>query len=86
MRVLAWGRCVGGHPSSLSIDVILPHRPTAPSAGWLYTLGSCGFLYVDVLEYFTFTEPELVWLRRNISLSAMGSFWYGEFSPSHGTW
>ena len=44
-------------------------------AGWLYTLGSCGFLYVDVLEYFTFTDD--LWLRRNISMSAMGSFWYG---------
>ena len=39
-------------------------------AGILYTLGSCGFLYVDILEFFTFTEEG--WLRINIFLSATG--------------
>ena len=29
---------------------------------------------MDVLEYFTYTDE--LWLRRNISMSAMGSFWY----------
>ena len=43
-------------------------------AGILYTIGSFGFLYVDVLEYFTYTgEP---WLRTNISCSAFGSLLY----------
>lgn len=40
----------------------------------LYTLGSVGFLYVDVLEFFTFTAQPL--LRANISLSALGSTLY----------
>jgi hypothetical protein len=43
-------------------------------AAVLYTVGSCGFLYVDVLEYFTFTENK--WLRLNILFSAAGSFLY----------
>jgi hypothetical protein len=40
----------------------------------LYTVGSLGFLMVDVMEWFTFTESAL--LRANISLSATGSFFY----------
>jgi hypothetical protein len=40
----------------------------------LYTLGSCGFLYVDVLEFFTFTDD--FWLRCNITMSATGSTFY----------
>ena len=43
------------------------------SAG-LYTLGSLGFLSVDVLEFFTFTGDAL--LRANISLSLIGSLLY----------
>ena len=43
-------------------------------AGILYTVGSCGFLYVDVLEYFTYTDEP--WLRTNISCSAIGSLLY----------
>jgi len=43
-------------------------------AGVLYTVGSFGFLYVDVLEFFTFTED--AWLRTNIAMSAFGSTWY----------
>jgi hypothetical protein len=39
-------------------------------AGVLYTVGSCGFLFVDVLEYFTFDED--AWLRTNIAMSATG--------------
>lgn len=42
----------------------------ALAAGVLYTLGSCGFLCVDVLEFFTFDEDP--WLRVNISMSATG--------------
>ena len=43
-------------------------------AGILYTVGSLGFLCVDVLEYFTYTDEP--WLRTNISCSAIGSFLY----------
>jgi len=43
-------------------------------ADMLYTLGSCGFLYVDVLEFFTFTDDFL--LRCNITMSATGSTFY----------
>jgi hypothetical protein len=42
--------------------------------GWLYTIGSCGFLFVDVQEFFTFTAD--FWLRVNISCSAIGSTFY----------
>lgn len=40
----------------------------------LYTLGSLGFLLVDVLEFFTFTRE--IWLRVNICISMAGSFFY----------
>ena len=43
------------------------------SAG-LYTLGSFGFLMVDVIEFFTFTEIFI--LRANISCSLIGSLFY----------
>jgi len=43
-------------------------------AAWLYIIGSCGFLTVDVMEFFTFTED--FWLRLNISMSATGSAFY----------
>eukprot|EP00123_Amoebidium_parasiticum_P013970 comp22254_c0_seq1/m.32877 comp22254_c0_seq1/g.32877 ORF comp22254_c0_seq1/g.32877 comp22254_c0_seq1/m.32877 type:complete len:239 (-) comp22254_c0_seq1:921-1637(-) len=48
--------------------------PGAEWSGWLYTIGSCGFLLVDVMEFFTFTSDFL--LRVNISLSMIGSTWY----------
>jgi hypothetical protein len=41
---------------------------------WLYIIGSCGFLYVDVQEFFTFTDE--YWLRLNIACSAFGSALY----------
>eukprot|EP01117_Protostelium_nocturnum_P001969 TRINITY_DN12622_c0_g1_i1.p1 TRINITY_DN12622_c0_g1~~TRINITY_DN12622_c0_g1_i1.p1 ORF type:complete len:233 (+),score=59.83 TRINITY_DN12622_c0_g1_i1:79-777(+) len=43
-------------------------------AGVAYTVGSTGFLTVDVLEFFTFTRDKL--LRINIFASATGSFCY----------
>lgn len=43
-------------------------------SAWLYIIGSAGFLYVDVLEFFTFTEDK--WLRVNISMSMTGSTLY----------
>jgi len=42
-------------------------------AAVLYTIGSLGFLSVDVLEFLTFKECPL---RANISLSAIGSTFY----------
>ena len=41
---------------------------------WLYTIGSAGFLFVDVQEFYTFTDD--VMLRTNISCSMVGSFFY----------
>jgi hypothetical protein len=43
-------------------------------AGVTYTIGSLGFLTVDLLEFFTFTRPIL--LRLNIAASALGSLCY----------
>lgn len=43
-------------------------------AGVTYTIGSFGFLTVDLLEFFTFTRPHL--LRLNIAASAIGSLCY----------
>jgi len=43
-------------------------------SGWLYTIGSVGFLSVDVIEFFTFTDDVL--LRINIFLSLTGSTFY----------
>lgn len=43
-------------------------------AALLYTLGSFGFLSVDLLEFFTFTEDRVI--RFNIFLSATGSTFY----------
>ena len=43
-------------------------------AGILYTIGSSGFLGVDLMEFFTFTSDPI--LRINISLSAIGSAFY----------
>lgn len=41
---------------------------------WLYTIGSAGFLFVDVQEFFTFTDDII--LRINISCSMIGSLFY----------
>lgn len=61
------------------IGTFLYYYPDASAFGfdelklsaWLYIVGSCFFLYVDVQEYFTFTEE--YWLRTNISVSITGS-------------
>lgn len=44
-------------------------------SGLLYILGSLGFLAVDLLEFFTYTDNSNL-LRTNISLSAVGSTFY----------
>ena len=44
------------------------------AAALLYTIGSCGFITVDLLEFFTFTTPAP--LRANIAMSALGSAAY----------
>ncbi len=43
--------------------------PTGLKSAILYTVGSFGFLFVDVLEFVTYTEDS--YLRINISLSAV---------------
>ena len=43
----------------------------AQISAWLYIIGSIGFLYVDVEEFFTFTDD--YWLRVNIACSVTGS-------------
>lgn len=48
--------------------------PDAPfQSALLYVIGSCGFLCVDVMEFFTFHECPL---RGNILMSAVGSTFY----------
>ncbi len=49
--------------------------PAALVSAALYTIGSCGFLAVDVQELFTFTREPLD-LRLNIAASALGSACY----------
>jgi hypothetical protein len=44
------------------------------AVAWLYTIGSAGFLVVDLQEFFTFTEDLIV--RINISGSVIGSLLY----------
>jgi len=41
---------------------------------WLYVIGSLGFLFVDVQEYFTYTVDAS--LRTNIAVSISGSSFY----------
>ena len=88
---------LGGTTFCAGTAVLYP-APTpllATLSAALYTLGSLGFLAVDVLEFFTFTSPCL--LRSNIALSALGSACYvagsiGYFpallaaSPALGVW
>jgi hypothetical protein len=58
-----------------SLTYYWPNSTTAAQLGAaLYVLGSCGFLAVDVLEWFTFTTVRI--LRMNITVSAIGSFLY----------
>jgi len=70
------GFFVGGGTFILgSMCYLYPHwKPSGHDAAELYVLGSCGFLLVDVLEFFTFTAEPL--LRRNIGLSTVGSTLY----------
>lgn len=42
--------------------------------GYFYTVGSCGFLLVDVTEFFAYQES--LSLRINISMSLVGSLFY----------
>ena len=48
--------------------------PLATLSAALYTVGSLGFLFVDVQEFFTFVSEPV--LRANIALSATGSLLY----------
>jgi hypothetical protein len=47
---------------------------SALTSAVFFIIGSCGFLTVDVMEWFTFTADP--WLRANIALSAFGSVCY----------
>ena len=72
-----WGGFfVGG--STFVAGTALYFFPDIPFGGqWsalLYTIGSLGFLTVDVMEFFTFTEDLLI--RINIVLSMIGSTLY----------
>jgi hypothetical protein len=51
-----------------------PSPPLATLSAALYTVGSLGFLFVDVQEFFTFASEPM--LRANIALSATGSLLY----------
>ena len=62
---IAGTACLLVSPTSVSM---------ALSSATLYIIGSCGFLAVDVLEFFTFTSPHS--LRLNIASSAVGSSLY----------
>jgi len=76
----AFGFMLGG--TTFWVGTILYYYPEAAAlgldqgniSGWLYVIGSSGFLYVDVLEFFTYTTDK--WLRLNISMSATGSLLY----------
>lgn len=58
-----------------SISLAYPNWPPSAKMGAaLYIIGSFGFLGVDLLEFFTFTDNRL--LRSNIALSAIGSALY----------
>jgi hypothetical protein len=70
------GFFLGG--STFVAGTVLYFFPDLPYQGeWsaaLYTLGSCGFLTVDVMELFTFTDVFV--LTVNISCSVIGSLFY----------
>jgi hypothetical protein len=61
----------------------------------LYIIGSLGFLAVDVMEFFTFTEDKLIRLNISISMSGSAAYVVGSvgflpavyaLSPSIGIW
>ena len=54
--------------------LLSPTRLAATLSALLYTIGSVGFVAVDIQEFFTFTSP--LNLRANIALSALGSTFY----------
>lgn len=71
------GFLTGGTTFIAGTALLYPVQQTALLASLsaaLYTLGSLGFLFVDVQEFFSFTSPTL--LRGNILLSATGSLLY----------
>jgi hypothetical protein len=75
--LLHWaGFFVGGF--TFVIGTLLYFHPSweygAACSAALYTLGSLGFLTVDVMEFFTFTEIPII--RINISCSMTGSLFY----------
>lgn len=66
---------LGGTTFLAGTLVLLSSSSVAPLISALfYIIGSCGFLCVDVLEFFTFTGAAL--LSLNISASAIGSTAY----------
>jgi hypothetical protein len=68
--------CIGGISFIIGTALLFP-VPTymlSLSSAVIYTIGSLGFLFVDLQEFFTFTEDTI--LRFNISLSATGSLAY----------
>lgn len=86
-RVLHWcGFCIGGITFLIGTLLYYPaiyddaHHNDAGvvtlgvATAWLYTIGSAGFLFVDVQEFFTFTDNAI--LRINILCSLIGSFFY----------
>lgn len=76
-RILHAGAFLLGGTTFCAGTAVLFPPPTpllASISAALYTLGSLGFLAVDVMEFVTFTSPCL--LRSNIALSALGSACY----------
>ena len=63
---LLYYKSIGATPSEVSTQGWV--------TAWLYVVGSCGFLYVDVQEFFTFTADAS--LRLNIFWSVIGSISY----------
>jgi hypothetical protein len=71
------GFLTGGTTFIAGTALLYPVQQTvllASLSAALYTLGSLGFLFVDVQEFFSYTSPIL--LRGNILLSATGSLLY----------
>jgi hypothetical protein len=63
-------------------------RTLSVVTAWLYIIGSAGFLFVDVQEFFTFTDDVI--LRINISCSMIGSLFFligsAGFLPTFYNW
>lgn len=82
----ALGYCIGGVFFTIGTALYYPAIADAAQGdesgvaklgvwtAWLYTIGSAGFLYVDVQEFFTFSDDFT--LRVNISCSMIGSAFY----------